>query len=140
MSIASSAMAAASRSGYDSMRGELRLWETELIEWRCALPLGEVRRLRGSTAGWDCTDVKLFVGEASFASLPAGMRDDLNKVPTRLKLKTDEVDMVIAAGRMATRMTPEFNGFLASLAGNDVEGRIEDGIASGGRRVVPVGN
>lgn len=51
MSIASSAMAAASRSGYDSMRGELRLWESELIEWRCALPLAEVRRLRGSTDG-----------------------------------------------------------------------------------------
>ena len=43
-------MAAASRSGYDSMRGEMRLWEAELIEWRCALPLSEVRRLRGSIA------------------------------------------------------------------------------------------
>lgn len=140
MSIASSAMAAASRSGYDSMRGELRLWESELIEWRCALPMSEVRRLRGSTAGWDCKDVKLFVGEASFASLPATMRDELNQVPTRLKLATEQVDMVIAAGRMATRMTPEFNGFLASLAGNDVDSRIQDGIAAGGRRVMPVGN
>ncbi|MGL4235387.1 patatin-like phospholipase family protein [Tabrizicola sp.] len=140
MSIATSAMAAASRSGYDSMRGELRLWESELIEWRCALPLSEVRRLRGSTAGWDCKDVKLFVGEASFASLPTAMRDQLDAVPTRLKLPVDQVDMVIEAGRMATRMTPEFNGFLASLAGNDVDGRIEDGIAAGGRRVMPVGN
>ena len=140
MSIASSAMAAASRSGYDSMRGELRLWETELIEWRCALPLSEVRRLRGSTAGWDCKDVKLFVGEASFASLPADMRDEMNQVPTRLKLDTDQVDKVIAAGRLATRLTPEFNGFLASLEGNDVDSRIQDGIAAGGRRVVPVGN
>jgi NTE family protein len=140
MSIATSAMAAASRSGYDSMRGELRLWELELIEWRCALPLPEVRRLRGSTAGWDCTDVKLFVGEASFASLPVGMRDRLDRVPTRLKLSADEVDMVIEAGRMATRLTPEFNGFLASLTGNAVEDRIEDGIAAGGRRVTPLGN
>lgn len=140
MSIATSAMAAASRSGYDSMRGELRLWELELIEWRCALPLAEVRRLRGSTADWDCKDVKLFVGEASFASLPTEMRDRLDRVPTRLKLATEEVDMVIEAGRMATRLTPEFNGFLASLAGNAVEDRIEDGIAAGGRRVVPLGN
>ena len=140
MSIATSAMAAASRSGYDSMRGELRVWEAELIEWRCALPVDEVRRLRGSAEGWDCTDVKLFVGEASFASLPADLRDDLNKVPTRLKLETDEVDRVIEAGKLATRMTPEFNGFLASLDGNDVEDRIEDGIAAGGRRVAPLGN
>jgi hypothetical protein len=140
LSIAQSAMSAASRSGYDSMRGELRFWEAELIEWRCALPLSEVRRLRGSVDGWDCQDVKLFVGEASFASLPTEMRDALNKVPTRLKLETSQVDMVIKAGRMATRMTPEFNGFLASLTGNDVDGRIEEGIAAGGRRVTPVGN
>ena len=138
MSIASSAMAAASRSGYDSMRGELRLWESELIEWRCALPLAEVRRLSGSADGCDCKDVKLFVGEASFASLSTDMRDKLNEVPTRLKLPAGDVDMVIEAGRMATRLTPEFNGFLASLSDNAVEGRIDAGIAAGGRRVVPV--
>jgi NTE family protein len=68
------------------------------------------------------------------------MRDAMNKVPTRLKLPVAEVDLAIEAGRMATRMTPEFNGFLASLAGNDVESRIQDGIAAGGRRVMPVGN
>lgn len=139
-SIATSAMAAASRSGYDSMRGELRQWERELIDWRCALPMSEVRRLRGSTAGWDCKDVKLFVGEASFASLPAPLRDEMNAVPTRLKLTPDQVDKMIAAGRMATRATPEFNGFIASLGGSDVESRIRDGIAAGGRRIVPLGN
>lgn len=138
MSIATSAMSAASRSGYDSMRGELRLWETELIEWRCALPLSEVRKLRGSTQGWDCKDVKLFVGEASFASLPPALRDQLDAVPTRLKLPEAQVDMVIEAGRQATRATPEFNGFLASLTGNDVATRIQDGIAAGGRRVTPL--
>ena len=138
MSIATSAMSAASRSGYDSMRGELRLWESELIEWRCALPLAQVRKLRGSTQGWDCKDVKLFVGEASFASLPTTLRDQLDAVPTRLKLPEAQVDMVIAAGRQATRLTPEFNGFLASLDGNDVEARIETGIAAGGRRVTPL--
>jgi NTE family protein len=138
MSIATSAMAAASRSGYDSMRGELRLWETELIEWRCALPLSEVRKLRGTTEGWDCKDVKLFVGEVSSAALPTDLRDQLDAVPTRLKLPEAQVDMVIAAGRQATRATPEFNGFLASLEGNTVEARIENGIAAGGRRVTPL--
>lgn len=134
LSIATSAMAAASRSGFDSLRGELRFWEAELIEWRCALPLAEVRRLRGSAERWDCRDVKLFVGEASFASLPADMRDALDKVPTRLKLSTADVDRVIDAGRLATRMTPEFNGFLASIDGTAVEGRIE----AGGRRILPL--
>ena len=64
----------------------------------------------------------------------------LNKVPTRLRLKTDEVDLVIEAGRLATRASPEFNGFLASLEGNDVDARIQKGIAAGGRRLAPVSN
>ena len=140
MSIATASMSAATRSGYDAMRGELRLWEAELIEWRCALPLSEVRRLRGSTSGWDCKDIKIFVGQASFEGVDSAMRAKLNKVPTRLRLKTDDVDLVIEAGRLATRSTPEFNGFLGSLAGNSVESRIEKGIAAGGRRLAPVSN
>ncbi|GAB1478812.1 patatin-like phospholipase family protein [Paracoccaceae bacterium] len=140
MSIATASMSAATRSGYDAMRGELRQWEAELIEWRCALPPGEVRRLRGTLDGWDCSDLKLFIGQASFEGVPAAMRKELNKVPTRLRLKTDEVDLVIEAGRLATRATPEFNGFLASLEGNDVDARIQKGIAAGGRRIAPVSN
>lgn len=140
MSIATASMSAATRSGYDAMRGELRQWETELVEWRCALPASEVKRLRASTAGWDCTDLKLFVGQASFEAVTPALRARLNKVPTRLKLKTDEVDLVIEAGRLATRATPEFNGFLASLDGNEIEARIRKGIAAGGRRIAPVGN
>mgnify|MGYP003607999592 FL=1 len=140
MSIATASMSAATRSGYDAMRGELRLWESELIDWRCALPLSEVRRLRGTTSGWDCKDIKIFVGQASFEGVDPAMRAKLNKVPTRLRLKTDEVDLVIEAGRLATRSTPEFNGFLGSLAGNSVESRIEKGIAAGGRRLAPVSN
>ena len=134
LSIATSAMAAASRSGYDALRGELRQWEADLIDWRCALPLAEVRRLRGSTEGWDCRDVKLFVGEVSFASLPVAMRDGLDKVPTRLRLAPADVDRVIEAGRLATRMSPEFQGFLAALDGNAVETRID----AGSRRILPL--
>jgi len=135
--IASASLSAATRSGYDAMRGEVRQWQEDLIEWRCALPLSEVRRLRGSTAGWDCADVKLFVGQANFEGVDAAMRDRLNKIPTRLRLSTDEVDLAIKAGRLATRASPEFNGFLASLDGNSVQDRIAAGIAKGGRRIAP---
>ncbi|HMO09095.1 MAG TPA: patatin-like phospholipase family protein [Paracoccaceae bacterium] len=140
MSIANASLSAATRSGYDAMRGEMRRWHAELIEWRCALPATEVRRLRGSTAGWDCRDVKLFVGQANSDALPSEMRAQLNKVPTRLRLKPDEVDLSIAAGRTATLATPEFNGFLATLDEGGIERRIAEGIARGGRRIAPTGN
>ncbi|QYK42737.1 MAG: patatin-like phospholipase family protein [Paracoccaceae bacterium] len=140
MSIANASLSAATRSGYDAMRGEMRKWHEDLIEWRCALPPSEVRRLRGTLAGWDCRDVKLFVGQANGDSLPAPMRTRLNKVPTRLRLKMDEVDLAIEAGRLATLATPEFNGFVAALDGNDIDARIAAGIARGGRRIAPTGN
>lgn len=140
MSIATASMSAATRSGYDAMRGELKVWQEELVEWRCSLSIAEVRRLGGGGPDWDCADVKLFVGQASFEGVPSEMRKELNKVPTRLRLKTEQVDLVIEAGRLATRATPEFNGFLNALDGNSVEDRIAEGIARGGRRIAPTGN
>ena len=133
MSIANSSMSSASRVGYDVMRLTLDDWVEDLIEFRCDLSRAEVRRLRGSLEGWDCTDVKLFVGEVSFAALDNERRDRLNEIPTRLRLPTEEVDMVIQAGRDATRLNPELLGFLSSL---DVgPGRLA--IPEGARRIMP---
>ncbi len=138
-SIANSSISSATRSGYDSMRAELKRWQGELIEWRCSLPPAEARRLRGKGGEWDCADVKLFVGLVSFDGVDPEMRAELNKVPTRLVLTTEQVDLTIEAARIATRGSSEFNGFVQSLAGNDVDARIADGIARGGRRIAPIG-
>ncbi|WP_226779628.1 patatin-like phospholipase family protein [Oceaniglobus trochenteri] len=136
MSIADSAMASASRTGYDAMRLELSDWEEELVEYRCSLSRAEVARLRGGLTGWDCRDVKLFVGQVSFDDLPKAMRDQLNEIPTRLSLKTDEVDLAIRAGQIGTRANPELNGFLRST------GLGETALAASGpaRRITPVRN
>jgi NTE family protein len=138
-SIANSSISAATRSGYDAMRGEMKRWQEELIDWRCALPAAEVTKLRGKTGDWDCADVKLFVGLANFEATDPEMRKALNKVPTRLRLTPEEVDLTIEAGRIATRNSPEFNGFIQSLDENEVGARIRSGIARGGRRIAPVG-
>ena len=132
MSIVSSAMGSATRTAYDAMRLTLDDWQADVIDYRCSLPLSEVRRLRGTTSGWDCRDVKLFIGEVSFKALDQEMQDDLNAIPTRLKLKTEQVDLAIAAGRMATEMNPEFNGFkrASGLEAASVPG-------AGGRRIAP---
>ena len=120
MSIANSSMSAATRTGYDAMRLILRDWERDLIDYRCGLSLSEVRRLRGSSSGWDCRDLKLFIGQISFEGLDDPMKAELDTIPTRLRLEEDQVDLVIEAGRLATRMNAEFNGFLASVGGAPV--------------------
>jgi NTE family protein len=141
MSIASSAMSAASRTGFDAMRLQLDKWQRDLVDYRCSLSRGEVARLRGTAAGWDCEDLKFFVGLISFKNVPDGMKRKLDDIPTRLKLKTAEVDLAIEAGRIATRDNPEFNGFLvASEIGGDDAPRSRRKPPPGARLIVPVKN
>jgi len=138
-SIVQSSMGSATRTAYDAMRLTLDRWHADVVAYRCALPLSEVRRLRGTTRGWDCRDLKLFVGEVSFQGLPEAMRDELNRIPTRLKLKTRQVDLAIRAGRMATRQHPEFNGFLRA-SGLTGPALIAAADRPAPRRIAPVGN
>ncbi|MGV6811246.1 MAG: patatin-like phospholipase family protein [Brevirhabdus sp.] len=115
MSIATSSMASATRTGYDLMRLALEDWERDLVEYRCSLSLSEVRRLRGTTRGWDCRDLKFFVGEVNATALDPDTQDSFNTIPTRLRLKPDQVDLAIDAARTATRRNAELRGFLRSI-------------------------
>jgi len=115
MSIVNSSMASATRTAYDALRLTLSDWQADMVEYRGALPLPEVKRLRGSLEGWDCADLKIFISEVSFDGLPREMQDELNRIPTRLRLETEQVDLAIAAGRQSTRENPEFQGFLRAL-------------------------
>ncbi len=117
MSIANSAMGSATRVGYDVLRLSLDRWVDDLVTFRCSLSRNKVKQLRGTLQGWDCKDLKMFIGEISFAALDKGTRKQLNQIPTRLRLKTDEVDLVIQAGINAANSNPELNGFLRSLDG-----------------------
>lgn len=131
LAIANASMGAATRVGYDVMRLTLDEYAADLIEWRCDLPAARVRALRGSTAGWDCADVKFFVGQVAFDVLDPDQRDKLNEVPTRLALPTDQVDLVIAAGEEATRRNPDLNGFLRAIDANPAAG------GPAPRRIIP---
>jgi len=115
MSIATSSMAAATRSGYDLMRLALEDWERDLVEYRCSLSLAQVRQLRGSTRGWDCRDLKFFVGEVNATALDPDTQAKFNAIPTRLRLKSEQVDLAIQAARDATRINAELRGFLRAI-------------------------
>ncbi len=130
MAIVQSAMGAATRTSYDAMRLQIANWEKDLIETRCAMPLSEVRSLIGSTNDWECTDVKFLVGEVSFDGLPKQMRDDLNKIPTRLRLPQTDVDLAIEAGRLSTKQNAAFNGLLR-LEEDPAESRLSGANAAG---------
>ncbi len=95
------------RKGFDALAMAVREWQQEIIRFRCGLSQNEIRRLRGSVAGWDCRDVNITVELLSFRDLDPQMKQALNQVPTRLALPEQQVDLVIAAGREAVRTNPD---------------------------------
>ena len=77
-------------------------WRTNLVNWRCHLSDAERSRL-GAPPGWNCKDVKFFVGRISFDQLGPDRSAALNAVETRLKLPPDQVDMLIVSRPRCTQ-------------------------------------
>jgi NTE family protein len=86
------------------------------VRWRCGLSEAERARL-GAPTGWNCRDVKFFIGRISFEQLGRERAAALNAVETRFKLPPEQVEMLIAAGRDALRNNPTFRDFLKSTPG-----------------------
>jgi NTE family protein len=105
------AMTSSAIGSYTSFDTTMDQWRTNLVNWRCHLSEAERSRL-GVPAGWNCKDVKFFVGRISFAQLGPDRAAALNAVETRLKLPPDQVEMLIGAGRDALKANKVFREFL----------------------------
>lgn len=116
MAVVDTGINASVRQGYDAFQMTMTRWQQDIVEWRCKLPLSEVVKLRGTSAGWNCRDVKFHIGQVAFDQIP-DKRARLEKIATRFVLPVEEVDLLIASGREAIRINPVVNGFLSSLRG-----------------------
>jgi NTE family protein len=105
------AMTSSAIGSYTSFDTTMDQWRNNLVNWRCHLSDAERGRL-GVPAGWNCKDVKFFVGRISFAQLGPDRAAALNAVETRLKLPPDQVEMLIGAGRDALKANKVFREFL----------------------------
>ncbi len=101
----------ASYSAFDRVTKD---WQASLVKWRCSLSQAERRRL-GAPPGWNCSDLKFFVGRLGFDQLDPARAAELDFVPTRFQLPANQVDSVIAAGRDALRISPAFRAFAGSM-------------------------
>jgi NTE family protein len=100
---------------YSAFQDTMDDWQDDLVKWRCHLSEAE-RRKYGATPGWNCKDVKFFVGRIAFDQLGAERAAALNNVQTALKLPPDQVDELIEGGRDALKANPVFRDFLNSLS------------------------
>jgi NTE family protein len=101
----------ASFTAFDGTMGD---WQSALIKWRCGLSAAERARF-GARPGWNCHDLKFFIGRVGFDQLDTARAAELETVPTRFRLPPEQVDSVIAAGRDALRANPTFRAFAGSL-------------------------
>jgi NTE family protein len=114
MAAADTAVQASVRASYTAFERVMAEWQRQLIAWRCGLS-PEQRKRYGAAPNWNCRDLKLFVNRVGFDQLGPERAKALNAVDTRLKLPTDQVDAVIAAGRDSLRGNPTFREFLRGI-------------------------
>lgn len=114
--VTDAAIDAGSYKGYDSFVSVMNEWEEDLRKWRCSLSSGQVARLRGSASGWNCRDVKFYIGRVSFDDVSTN-RAQLDAVPTRFQLDRGTVDMLVNAGESALQNSPTWRDFQRSLGG-----------------------
>jgi NTE family protein len=98
-------------TAFDRTMGD---WQSSLIKWRCGLSAAD-RAKFGARPGWNCRDLKFFVGRLGFDQLDIGRAAELDAIPTRFRLSPDQVDNVIAAGRDVLRSSPAFRAFAGSM-------------------------
>jgi hypothetical protein len=101
-------------SSYAAFDRTMTDWQDTLIRWRCGLSAAERARY-GAKPGWNCRDLRFFVGRLGFDQLEPARAAALDKVPTRFNLPAASVDEVIAAGRDTLRASPVFRSFAKSM-------------------------
>jgi NTE family protein len=116
MAASDTATGAGAIGSYSAFDGTMGDWQDDLVRWRCGLSETERTRL-GAPPGWNCRDVKFFIGRISFDQLGRERAAALNAVETRFSLPPDQVEMLIAAGHDALRNNPTFRDFLKSMPG-----------------------
>ena len=106
---------------YSAFQDTIDDWQNTLINWRCKLSAAERRRF-GTPPGWNCGDVKFFVGRIAFDQLDPQRAAALNAVETRFVLPPQQVDLLIDAGGDALKSNSTFRSFLASIGGGPRRG------------------
>ncbi len=113
--LANATVAASVRKGFDALQLALGDWRQDIIRFRCGLAEEQVRELRGSLDNWDCANVNMTVQLLSFRDLDTDQQLRLDTIPTRLALPTEQVDLLIEAGRESVRRNQAIQQALESV-------------------------
>ena len=108
--VTNTAIDSALRSGFNAFRLTVRDWEEATRKWRCSLSGAEARRL-GASRDWRCSNFRFEINEIAFNRFDPPLAARLNAIPTRFKLETQEVDLLIRSGHDAVGSQTTLKGF-----------------------------
>jgi NTE family protein len=123
MAAADTATEASVRAGFTAFESTSSEWERSLIRWRCSLSAAQ-RAQFGAPPGWNCQDLRFYVGRIGFEQLGPERAAVLNAVPSRFVLPREQVDTLIASGSDALRVNPVFREFTANLGAGPPRRRV----------------
>lgn len=116
LAVSDTAVDANIRGSYDYFKDLMAKWKQELVRYRCGLPAEQVRRLRGSLAGWNCRELSFHIVRAAFDQMDdPKVRMKLDMIPTRFKLARESVDLLISAAGEILRKDEDYQAFLRSF-------------------------
>jgi NTE family protein len=108
--VTDTAIDSAVRSGFNAFRLSVREWEEATRKWRCSLSGAEARRL-GASRDWRCSNIRFEINEIAFNRFDSKIAAKLNAIPTRFKLETEEVDLLIRSGHDAVASQTTLKAF-----------------------------
>jgi len=113
-SVSDTATGSGAVGSYAAFQYTMDDWQESLIKWRCRLSPADRRRF-GAPPGFNCRDVKFFVGRISFEQFDPPRAAALNAIETNFHLPPDQIELLINSGRDALKISPVFRSFLGSL-------------------------
>jgi NTE family protein len=111
---ADTAIDASVRSSYAAFSSLANDWSGKLKHWRCGLSAADRSRL-GVGPNWNCNDVNIYIERLGFDRLGHERAGILNAIPTRFSLPTEQVDLLIAGGADALRLSKAYQSFRQGL-------------------------
>ncbi|WP_078031158.1 patatin-like phospholipase family protein [Massilia sp. KIM] len=89
------------RMSYDNFVPMMKQWQKDIITYRCQLPTDQIAKIVKTRPSWRCDDVEFSVTRIAFNDLDPERAARLNRIPTSLRLTSEQVDELIAASHEA---------------------------------------
>jgi NTE family protein len=106
-------MATATARTRDDFFYAMKVWQDDIIEYRCGLNEQRVRELIGDRQGWDCKDVQFHVLDLSFDQVTdQDLLAKLEEIATAYVLPQAQTDLLVKTAGELLRSNPKFRDFL----------------------------